>query len=331
MKVSQWTSSYNAQFRDQNNVISPNAGEPMYHFPGHYDVSHHQRDGGFYPTRAALAAAARSDAEAAGQTVRLPRPQDGPVGYGQAPVRENSSGRTLSFYAPPPAPATQAFSSLRNTTAANGLTTTQRVPLASEGGFGASQRLAAQGEDFSGSQQFPSAAAASAPRGAAPTMPYGDKDLWNHPILPHGDRSSYSQSSPVRMSATGAPFASASARFGNQQAFGASNGAQSAQFGYSAGGAPGASSGRFEQGAALTGLVDPAFVDGPDQWRYDARGVAMSKGVELRRNTDPRHKFHVPGYAGYLRGKQHHYGATFAKVSRECLDTPLDLPTDIDQ
>jgi len=32
-----------------------------------------------------------------------------------------------------------------------------------------------------------------------------------------------------------------------------------------------------------------------------------------------------------VRGKQHHYGGTFAKVTRECLDVPLDLPTDIDQ
>lgn len=36
------------------------------------------------------------------------------------------------------------------------------------------------------------------------------------------------------------------------------------------------------------------------------------------------------GYAGFVRGKQFAHGQTFAKTTRDLLDVPLDLPTDID-
>jgi hypothetical protein len=268
----------------------------MYHFPGHYDPSHYQRDPGFFGTRAALASTAKADAFQSGQEVRLPRPNDGPVGYGQAPTREQSN-RTQSFYAPPPAQSTQAYSSLRATTTGLGglASSTQRVPLAVEGGFGSSKRLATSGgpQDFGGA----SAGASFSPQQTQQQQQfspnrssYGDKDLWNHPVIPHvGDRSSYSHASTST-----APFASQSARFptaslsaGNSPN-GSFNASQSRGFNASA-----------QQGAPLTGLVDPAFVDGPDEWRYCSRGVAQAKGVELRRNTDPRQKFLIPGYSGF--------------------------------
>jgi hypothetical protein len=318
-------------------------GETMFHFPGHYDVSHYQKDPGFYGTRASLATTAREDALANGQSVRLPQPRDGSVGYGQAPTR---SPNDRSFYAPPPAESSQRFSAMRSVTAPDGLQTT-RVPLAVEGGFGASQRLA-QSREFTEANghgvQYGGSQLASNSTPFSASASYGDKDLWNHPVLPHGDRRSYSNGTPnttLRPAGAGGStpattFHTQSARFGpsGQQSFGASNGlGQSARFGYTqptSNGTSGGGSGRFE-GAALTGLIDPAFVDGPDEWRYDDRGIAMSKGVELRRNTDPRQKFLIPGYSGFVRGKQHHFGNTFGKMTRDCLDIPLDLPTDIDQ
>lgn len=399
MKVSQWTSSYNDQFRDKNNIISPNAGpsraaaalllhvlasssgglsgaqtlpdasssllsalcsapcatsgEPMYHFPGHYDPSHYQRDPGFYGTRASLAATAREAALASGQTVRTPVRGDGPVGYGQAPTRDNNAGRTHSFYAPPPESSSQNFSALRQSTI-NGLNT-QRIPLDPSGGFGQTARL---GGDSSSSFSASSAAARggqSQPLGGAsgsvgPGASYGDKDLWTHPILAHGDKSSYhntgaaAAASSQRFASTTFPASSASSSRGvgvAQQSFGASNGAQSARFGttsmpYYQGFQRGATAGQngaytsAESANALTGLVDPAFVDAPDQWRYDARGAAMPKEIDLRRNTDPRGKYMIPGYSGFIRGKQFEFGQTFAKMTRVCMDVPLDLPTDVD-
>jgi hypothetical protein len=290
MKVSQWTSSYNAQFRNDD-VISPNAGEPMHHFPGCYDPSHYQRDPGFYGTRASLAATAKLDATQSGLNVRVPQPGSN-VGYGSAPAKARTSGLSQSFYAPPPDPSTQNYSALRQS--GSSALNTQRVggePVQDgTGSFGASQN------------------GSTSARGAPQSLANG-QNLWTAPIVPHGDRSSYSA---ARGPTLASPPTQRSGAQGN--GFGATN--------YNA-------SGSFSS-SQQRGLVDTAFVDGPDEWRYDARGSAMTKEVELRRNTDPRNKYHIPGYQGFVRGKQFLHGDTFGKITRNCLDIPLDQPTDID-
>lgn len=283
----------------------------MSHFPGFTDPSHYQRDAGFFGTRATLAATARGYANATGQVVRSPRANDGPVGYGQAPFKSLPADRTHTFYAPAPAPHTQNYSAHRqNSIADQGLASSVRVPLAIEGGFGASTKLLQQqqvseaihapfGRGSFGasptrqahqtqsgafnstspsSSSFNGGATGAQPLGASrsgPTSPSGQRDLWNAPILPHGDRSSYSSMGTATQQQ---PFATSSARFGQSGAAPASFSPSSQQL-----------------NTGLTGVVDAAFVDAPDAWRYDSRGVAMAKNVELRRNTDPRQKYLIPG------------------------------------
>ena len=291
-------------------VCVSSSGEPMYHFPGHYDPSHYQRDPGFYGTRASLAATARAGAAESGQSVRVPQRGDGPVGYGSAPTRTSNATRTHSFYAPGPEPSTQNYSALRQGTI-DGLAT-QRLPLEPHAGLGNSVKLG-------GNQQVTGS--------LGPVGTYGDKDLWSHPILAKGQtlpapyvpaQQSYASSAQQQQHQQAFPasqrFASTSfpapGRAPGQQSFGASNGSQTARFGTmtssSSAQAPyyqgfqrttqnGGAYSSAESADALTGLVDPAFVDAPDQWRYDARGAAMAKDVDLRRNTDPRNKYLIPG------------------------------------
>jgi hypothetical protein len=290
MKASHWTTSYNSQFRDDAGLISPNAGEPMYHFNGHYDASHWQRDPGFYPTRAKLAATAKMDATMSGRTVRQPEPGSN-VGYGAPPAKARTTSLNHTMYAPGPDPATQQYSALRQS-GSTGLQT---------------QRIGATVGDFNGTGTAPQLTLGSnvgspsygASQGFYARSSNGES-LWTAPILKHGDKSSYTQSR--NLTAAGPAYASFN---GSQSARGASNGGftqQQQQFG--------ASSSSQQQG----GLVDSAFVDSPEDWRYDSRGIAMQKGVELRENTDPRRKYHIPGYSGFVRGKNFAHGETFAKV-----------------
>jgi len=39
----------------------------------------------------------------------------------------------------------------------------------------------------------------------------------------------------------------------------------------------------------------------------------------------PRQKYHIPGYAGFVRGMQFRHGDTYAKVTRKCNDVSPDL------
>lgn len=282
----------------------------MSHFPGFTDPSHYQRDGGFFGTRATLAATARDYANATGQVVRSPRANDGPVGYGQAPHKSLPTDRTHTFHAPPPAPHTQNYSAHRqNAIADQGLASSVRVPLAVDGGFGASTKLMQQQQVseavhapfgrgsfgasptrqahqtqsgvFNSSSSAPSSSFNGGATGGL-MSPSGQRDLWNAPVLPHGDRSSYSATgTAAQQQQPQQPFATSSARFGQ-------SGAAPPSFS--------SSSLPAQLNTRLTGVVDPAFVDAPDAWRYDARGVAMAKNVELRRNTDPRQKYLIPGH-----------------------------------
>lgn len=257
----------------------------MENFPGYIDPSHHRGSPGFYGTRAKLAATAK---EAANGSVRVPQPGSS-VGYGAAPTQSRTGGLAHSFYAPPPQPETQHFSSMRQT----GLHPLQ-------------------------TQRINDAGPASANGTVVPHPTYGDKDLWTHPIVARG--------------ATSAPPAGGAYAGPSSTTRGAPNGGN---FGATS------SSGSFaytqqQQGLSRTGggsgagLVDRAFVDGPNEWRYDARGVAMTKAVDLAQNTDPRGRYHIPGYGGFVRGKQFEHGETFGKTTRNCLDVPLDYPTDVD-
>lgn len=278
MQVSPWTTSYSSQYRHDGGLISPNAGEAMHHFPGHYDASHHQRDPGFYGTRAKLAAIAKADATASGQHVRIPQPGSN-VGYGSAPAQPRPASLTPSFYAPPPDSNTQQYSALRQT-GSTGLHT-QRI----------------------NNTVSPSSTQPLGPSTSRPVSLSNGQDLWTAPIVPHGDKSAYSDarsSTPAGGNGYGR-----SGPLGATQQYGASSSSQG-------------------------GLVDTAFVDSPEEWRYSSRGTAMTKEVELRRNTDPRNKYHIPGYQGFVRGKNFVYGDTFGKITRNCLDVPLDQPTDID-
>lgn len=304
MQASHWTSSYNAQFRDQQGIISPNAGEPMHHFNGHYDASHWQRDPGFYPTRAKLAATAKLDATMTGRAVRQPEPGSN-VGYGQAPTKPRTTELNHTMYAPSPDPNTQQYSALRQT-GSTGLHT-QRIGATVGGDFNGTSGQPQLGSNI-GSASY------GASQGFYARSTNGES-LWTAPILKHGDKSAYSQSR--NLTPAGPAYATIN---GGQSARGASNGGftqQQQQFG--------ATSSQQQQG----GLVDLAFVDSPDEWRYDSRGIAQQKGVETRENTDPRRKYHIPGYAGFVRGKNFAHGETFAKMTRNCLDVPLDYPTDI--
>jgi len=322
MKPSHYTTSYNATFRPADNTISPHVGEGMYHFTDRYDPSHYQRDPGFYGVRATLAAEAKQWATQNGVDVRVPRQGDGPVGYGEAPRKAVDASLSPSFYRPGADPKSQNYSALKQNAQRPGEGTLMyqagSSPASSNGSGSPSFSGSGSGSFGHGSGSFsPSHTTTGVhvqTRVVAPT--YGDKDLWNHPTLPHGDPRSYSNA-PISMTETVA-VGTANGRFGT-----------TAQNTLSYGGStPSPSKGA---GAGSGGLYDPSFTSSsnPSDWRYDGHGVAMSKNVELRRNTDPRAKFHIPGYSGYVRGKQFMHGDTFAKTTRACLDVPMDLPTDI--
>lgn len=49
---------------------------------------------------------------------------------------------------------------------------------------------------------------------------------------------------------------------------------------------------------------------------------AFGPGVSF---AAPNQKYHIPGYAGFVRGMQFRHGDTYAKVTRKCNDVPADL------
>lgn len=68
------------------------------------------------------------------------------------------------------------------------------------------------------------------------------------------------------------------------------------------------------------------IMGGPGLQGYDASNAACAPpfgpGVSF---TAPRQKYHIPGYAGFVRGMQFRHGDTYAKVTRKCNDVPSDL------
>lgn len=54
---------------------------------------------------------------------------------------------------------------------------------------------------------------------------------------------------------------------------------------------------------------------------YGYQGFAASQALEQARS-----KYHVPGYRGFVRGEQFRHGETYGRVTRRCLDVPVNLP-----
>lgn len=222
-------------------------------------------------------------------------------------MASRAGGLTHTFYAPPPQPSTQNYSALRQSVGPLSPTRTQGQTQAA----GMSPNGTGSGFSPAPEEKVLSPASRTAP---------AYKDLWSAPILPHGDRSAYGPARPEQY----AP------QYASHQQQQLSPSSQAPRFG-----AGTSSSGSFG-GAAGSGpaaggqLIDSAFVAPPaNVWRYDTRGVAQTREVDLSVNTDPRNKFHIPGYSGYVRGKIGCYGETFAKTTRNCLDIPLHLPPEI--
>eukprot|EP00343_Euplotes_focardii_P012705 CAMPEP_0205833256 /NCGR_PEP_ID=MMETSP0206-20130828/49219_1 /ASSEMBLY_ACC=CAM_ASM_000279 /TAXON_ID=36767 /ORGANISM="Euplotes focardii, Strain TN1" /LENGTH=216 /DNA_ID=CAMNT_0053139495 /DNA_START=30 /DNA_END=680 /DNA_ORIENTATION=+ len=80
------------------------------------------------------------------------------------------------------------------------------------------------------------------------------------------------------------------------------------------------------------GAYKDPYVDGTGYWRQPASGYGMAQSApqgapqpSVLRDT-PRNKYHIPGYAGFVRGMQFRYSDTYGKVTRRCLDIPVDVP-----
>jgi len=254
MLPSQYTSTYNQQYRDvKDQFISPHPGQEMHHFPGHYDPSHAQRQAGYYGERAQLAETARKTGLISpGFSSSAPLASNTIVNAGYT-SREPTSARpyssgTHTF-------RTTGFQSLRQT-----------------------------------GQVLPS----------LPTTRTSQHDLWSAPIQPHTGVYSNYTTVPTGVYRD--------SRYANEIGYNQSGSYSSrgtSRGGYSA---------------------SQTWNEVGNDWRYDPHGVAQTKNVDKSRNTDPRNKYHIPGYCGFVRGMQFTHGDTYAKTTRTCLDVAIDQP-----
>lgn len=68
------------------------------------------------------------------------------------------------------------------------------------------------------------------------------------------------------------------------------------------------------------------MMGGPGLQGFDQSNAACAPqfgpGVSF---AAPQQKYHIPGYAGFVRGMQFRHGDTYAKVTRKCMDVAPDL------
>jgi len=146
MLPSYWTSTYNYQYRDADSrLIAPHQGEAMYHYNGHYDPSHYQRQHGFYAQRAITANETRSQSASLGGGLSSARRT--------SPAATIAAHNTLSFNRSAPVSSTSSDY-------ASGSSTSRRVP-----------------GSYHSLEKFDNLPVVNTSR--------GNKDLWTHPILPH--------------------------------------------------------------------------------------------------------------------------------------------------
>jgi hypothetical protein len=303
MIPSHYTSSYNNAFRDKTQLIAPNAGEAMHHFPGHYDPSHYQREQGYFGQRSAMAETARSKGAtwngAGSGGGSMTARGTGAGGYDRAstaPLSHEAAYNQTGYQ------SQQQTSSWENNFTA-GANTSRAFRTH---GF---QTLRNQGTTLP----------------VLPAHRTSNRDLWTAKMLPHtGVFSNYT----TVAGGVGSEFHDAG--YGYDRLNGTSAGgsvttrgrtSSNSTYGYGGrdgGNGYGNTSSRGGAGAGGNG----------DDWRYDPNGVSMTKAVDLTRNTDPKNKYNIPGYAGYVRGLMFTHGDTFAKATRTCLDRPLDIAQD---